>query len=746
MNMTTPQSSNFDKKLKRQIALALGAVALTTYLVLGSKINFLFFQHPAGKVTEKVLDDIKKHQEEFINQNYLYTEKNNYKHFEPIEVFVKLEKQYSSNSVLNLVVRDDTGKVTRNIFNDTRSKLSYISNADVYHISWYPKDTTYQGVLTLEVEATLSLFNQKFILDKSVYVSLDHADFKLPHAYTFLGMDSKAEIVARSILSVKGKAASKNDLVDWFDLYNNDAVVMPMAVTKTFDTDPTRQINIWDVGKLNENLALIKNFSSKKIKSAVWIQALEIDGAFRRQLGYMESIRSNAQQTNVSWISIRDNKRRQDIKKMFGELSSNNDISFIGFSKALFYKDFHNGLREEFENTFSNIIPLAPNAFEQWKQYQIIEYYRDILTENKKKKPIFFIFSGRELLENPQMMDMAFDVGADFVMLDIQTTLPQISKQLELIKKHTSFDKFHDKIVLSYQLDHNNAFSGSVSSLENWVHENLRLLSDEHVNSLRIQDFYRALFGNRGAYPAYQWMLMIGDLISKWKERQFVFPLQHRIIPDKTEISDHVTLNIEFFNRSNEPIKNYHIELLPVAKVSNMTTIIKLPTIKAREVIRTNITLSNVEFDRGALKRRTHFIGLVSQYDTKGFNKLKQVHMLPFIDTSVTTDIDVIENTAMSDIPDMSEAVFEEESVELEPIEDVVSNTNEVKKPEPVATPSTPKPAPKKEEPKKEEETKNPATKAPAKASSKKEKVEEEKPDPKAKKKPAPKNPAKEKK
>ncbi|MGL4388448.1 MAG: hypothetical protein ACRCTJ_03545 [Brevinema sp.] len=635
------QKSKISKKriLPLHLFLAFAGIGFMTFFLLGSRINFLFFKAQEDQISAKVIDNISKNQYNSVDKDILYTEKIHYYPYEPIEIFVKLNQESSSNMGLVLVVLDDKGNPTKNIFNEDCVLLSFSTNHQLYHLVWYPKNTSYHGVLKFEVRASSSLFEQKSLLKKSIYVSLDQGAYSLPHSYTFLGMDSKEADATRRILSIKGKEATKSDLVNWFSLYNNDAVVMPVGITKTFDFDPNKPFPIWDIDKLNENLALAKSFSSYKIKSAVWIQALEIDGAFKPELEYTESIRSNIEYTNSSWISISDQKRKNHLKKILEDLSLNKDIFFIGFTKALFYQNFHNDLQKKFDQLFPSLLPVDRRSFEQWKQYQIVQYFREILLNNKKDKPIFFIFEGKELLVNPQILDMAFSVGADFIMLDLDVPLEFLSTELKLIKKNTSFEKFHDKIVLSYQINHNNSFSKNISSLENWVSENLKLLADEHINSLRIQDFYRALFGNRGAYPAYQWMLMIGDLISKWKEKQFIFPVEHSIVADKKTISDHISLNVELYNRSSDTIKDYQMELLSLVSVPNINILIKLPIINSKEILRTNITLSNVKFERGALKKKTHFLGLLTKYSSKEFQNLQQVHMISFIDPDVTENV-----------------------------------------------------------------------------------------------------------
>ncbi|MGL4561722.1 MAG: hypothetical protein ACRCV0_05505 [Brevinema sp.] len=626
------------KKLLEHILLSIISVVLVAALFFRQEIKIFFAQHKKQHFSSELIQEI-CHQQKQNNTSVLFTQKKIYHPYEPIEIFVKLHNQKISASNLNLIltVSDDNDQITKDIFDHEQISLIFYEEYQLYHVVWYPKNTSYEGSLQLEISTTTNLFQDMSLLKKSIQIASPKSQFSIPEGYTFLGLDSKEAVVTRRILSTKGKEISKFDLTEWFSLYNNDAVVMPVAVTKTFDFDQNKELSIWDHPKVKENLGLAKMFSTQQKQIGAWIQALEIDGAFKSELGYVESIRTNLSYTNVSWISISEQKRKEDLKKMVENLSANNDISFIGFTKALFYFNFHQDLLPVFQKTFPTFSSNS-DSFDLWKQYQIASYFRDILKKNYKNKPIFFIFEGQELIDSPKMLEMAFAIGADFVMLDLESPLPLLSSQINMIKKNTAFNRFYEKIVLSYQINYNHLWGGSVSALENWVNENLKLLTTLHIKSLRIQDFYRALFGNRGPYPAYQWLLMIGDLISKWKEQENVFPIQHRIVTDKREISDDLTFYFEINNRSDHEIINYNVELLPLLSVSHTNLLFKLPLIKAREIIRTNISLSNLVFHQSILKKRTHFLGLSTEYSSKNRKSIKQVHMISVIDSQITQD------------------------------------------------------------------------------------------------------------
>ncbi|MGL4563378.1 MAG: hypothetical protein ACRCVW_05950 [Brevinema sp.] len=626
------------KKLLGHILLSIISVVLVAAFFFRQEIKIFFAQHKKQHFSSELIQEI-CHQQKQNNTSILFTQKKIYHPYEPIEIFVKLHNQKISASNLNLIltVSDVHDQITKDIFDHEQISLIFYEEYQLYHVVWYPKNTSYEGSLQLEISTITNLFRDISLLKKSIQIASPKSQFLLPEGYTFLGLDSKEAVVTRRILSTKGKETSKFDLTEWFSLYNNDAVVMPVAITKTFDFDQNNELSIWDHTKVKENLGLAKIFSTQQKQIGAWIQALEIDGTFKSELGYVESIRTNLSYTNVSWISISEQKRKEDLKKMVENLSANNDISFIGFTKALFYFNFHQDLLPVFQKTFPTFSSNS-ESFDLWKQYQIVSYFRDILKKNYKNKPIFFIFEDQELIDSPQMLEMAFAIGADFVMLDLESPLPLLSSQINMIKKNTAFNRFYEKIVLSYQINYNHLWGGSVSALENWVNENLKLLTTLHIKSLRIQDFYRALFGNRGPYPAYQWLLMIGDLISKWKEQENVFPIQHRIVIDKREISDDLTFYFEINNRSDHEIINYNVELLPLLSVSNTNLLFKLPTIKAREIIRTNISLSNLVFHQSILKKQTHFIGLSTEYSSKNRKSIKQVHMISVIDSQITQD------------------------------------------------------------------------------------------------------------
>lgn len=583
---------------------------------------------------EKITTQIQEDQYTFFVSDkisYNKYEKINFK----LGVVDKKTGMLTTNLIPIIKIYNEKNELLKNIFNQEMFTMIFNKELNVFEYELYLKDSPNDGVFIAKVSFETSIFNKFVEQEIPITIIAERSTYILPHSYAFLGLDSKEILSLKKILSTNGQETSFSEITKWFDLLNTDAIMMPSAVTKKFEKDNTA----WDMQKLKESKSLAKTFSQTGQDVALWIQALEMENLDNSKYNYTLSrnIGKSIQDRNI--ISLKDQKRKEELQLIFEDHMKDNNIDYVGFSKV-FFEQYHEELFQEFPQTFNESIPNISEAFNIWKEYQAVAYFRELINSTDKKKPVFFIFTGEELSSNPRFLDMAFATGIDFVFLDLSVSIKNLPTQFDMINKDNVLDKYKDRIVLSYCLNYNNLVSGQSSAVDNWVSYNLSLYNDYGVNTIRIKDFYRAMFGNRGSYLAYEWMLSVGDLIGQWKQNKNIYPLEQSYITSNTEVSDVIELTIELQNVSSQSISNISVDFLPLIDI-NKKYILSISELLEGEIYRTNITISNIQFKQSLLKKRARFIGIKSSFKQKQLenNKIQErIHLISFIDPNVEND------------------------------------------------------------------------------------------------------------
>ena len=583
---------------------------------------------------EKITSQMEEEQYTFFvsdKVSYNKYEKMNFK----LGVVDKKRGVLTTNVTPIIKIYNKKNELLKNIFNQETFKMTFNEELNVFEYELYLKDVLYEGALIAKVSFETSPFTQVITQEISITVVTENATFFLPKSYAFLGVDSKEILSLRKILSTNGQETSFSEITKWFDLLNTDAIMMPSAITKKFEEDNV----VWDMKKLKESKSLAKTFSQTGQDVALWIQALEMESLDNSKYKYTlsKNIGKNIQDRSV--ISLSDQKRKEELQLIFEDHMKDQNVDFVGFSRV-FFNNYHEELFQEFSHSFNEFVPNISEAFGIWKEYQAVAYFRELIHSTDKKKPIFLIFTGEELSSNPRFLDMAFATEVDFVFLDLSVSIKNLATQFDMINKNNVLDKYKDRIILSYCLNYNNLVSGQSSALDNWVNYNLSLYNDYGVNTIRIKDFYRAMFGNRGSYLAYEWMLAVGDLVGKWKQSKSAYPLEQKYITSTVEISDTIELTIEFQNISSQSISNISVDLLPLVD-TDKKNILAISELLEGEIYRTNMIISNIQFKQSLLKKRARFMGIKSSFRQKQLenNKIQErIHMISFIDPNVEKD------------------------------------------------------------------------------------------------------------
>lgn len=568
----------------------------------------------------------------------LKTDKKTYIPYEPITIsFLIVDKQTQkliTNIVPKVTVFNSNNVIMKNIVQSISQSLAFSTQDNVFQTTVLLDDTDYMGELSIEMTLDQKNYNQE--ISRKVYVDIQkpQALFKLPKKYVFLGLESKEAIASRSILSTEGKETGTVGLVPWFKILNNDAIVMPSSISKTFSYGNN---DVWDKQKFQESKTLSKQFSQQGFDVALWIQALKLDGLDIEKYQYQYSVPQEGNTNETVIVSIQENKRKMELISVLKDHMDDSSIEYVGL-KDVFFQNYHTELYNSFLTQYPMSISqeLRNKAFEKWKQYAIVEYYKNIFSSLKQSKALFMIFSAEEISLYPDFIQMAFATGVDFIFVDLDAPIKDLDMQLQLVSK-SLLEKYPSQVILSYCLNYNNLVSGQSSPINNWIEQNLRLFQQQNSDAIYIKDFYRAMFGNRGSYPAYEWLLSIGELISSWKQSKRIYPIEQFYTVDTVFVNSNVTLNISLKNISTDIISNISIDLLPVTE-NDRLNLVKYEILNPGEIIRTNMSFTNLQFKQSILQKRIRFIALESSFSV-ATNTNKQVDLISFIDPKIEKDI-----------------------------------------------------------------------------------------------------------
>ncbi|SFB67830.1 hypothetical protein SAMN02745150_00112 [Brevinema andersonii] len=586
-----------------------------------------------------------------------------------------------------VVVQDENGNLLPDIFGRTKIPLLFSQQDHYFSVKLMLNNPEYIGDLVIKAVIEMPAFDAPSEKILHTKIILPSPNSMLSNTFTFLTLDSKETINERSILSVSGRETSINHLYEWFSMMNIDAVLMPSAISKTFIS---QNVSVpWDIEKLQESLRLAKDFSRRGKDVAFWVQALEVEGIELERLGYMESQQKIEYQksnfSELSVISLSDRKRFFDLYFILSNHIAESSVNYVGLSKIFFGDSYHEELKPIFLKDFPGLANhhIFDHAFGIWKKYTAVSYFRDLikkLKSQKSQKKIFMMLDSADLLAYPSMLLMMFATGIDFVMLDIDLPIHQIDNFYKMLESNTLFKIFLPYIVISYRIDYNNFVEGDISAPENWINQNLRSLDEYNINSLRINDLYRSMFGNRGVYTAYEWMLSAASLVDQWKSQREKTALLVNILPNTRWVTNSVVFNVQLQNNTNKIISNIIINLLPLLDLERLFEI-RIPELKIKETFRTNFILDNVNFKSSVVQKQTRFIGFHIEYQLfKEARKMQNIQLLSFLDQS--SDKDLIYSAISAPILPVpeekntnSDTVIQKKSNDLE-----FSNVQEMKK------------------------------------------------------------------
>jgi hypothetical protein len=573
----------------------------------------------------------------------IYTRKATYFPYERILIYARIvgknDKTVPSDAVVEVEFYNE-GLPLYDIQGRASIKLVYNSVQQAWVGIWYPKDTSMKGNVLMKAKGYLNIPRPPLESFNKFYIEEKTPSFSIQKGLSVIGIDTIDLISPRSILSPEGKVVDWNEIPRWVDFVSADGIFMLGGVTATYD-ERTSLDSPWMNEKVSECLSLADKIKQRGGKFGVWIKALKLEGSYLESVGYMPSwyLLNNKQNKSDSIVSLNDPNRKKQLTSLFSSFMNNGSVSYVGLSHMfnsqnydielfdLFVKEFHiavpaswDSMQEVYKFKYF-VDKMAAGGFAEnfwhWKNYVVADYIKDIVNKSGHTKPVFYYAYVDEIMENPEIIQVLFNSGVDFIVLNFNVNFRDIAATLDKLRNISDITQYFNRILISYEINFSNLdlMGFEISAIENYISANLQIAKYGskymNVQGLFINDLFKAMSGNRGTYSPSEWMLGVGKAIYEFKLLNQNSPLRiDSFLKYDAANSNKIVLDFRIANISTTTIYNIYIHLLPVLSIENIQdknqNISSLAPGK-EATIKIPITVKN---DESQLKKKKQFIGI----------------------------------------------------------------------------------------------------------------------------------------
>lgn len=573
---------------------------------------------------------------------YVATDKYVYSKFEKIKVIAQIYEKGNTNVLSNSVIEVEffnNGQKIRSLSRAEKTRLFYNPEQKAWVGYWYPENSDITG--NFEITASGFLDNPESpVREKtSFYITEITPKFKLKKGIAFIGIDSLERISKRNILSADRNEVDWNGIPEWLNFVSADGILMLGGVTKTFDENISME-SPWDNDKVNESMVLADRIKQRGKNFGVWINALKVEGIYAKKMGYKTALthKDDKYAEEPSVISLLDDNRKKNIARLFTTYMENDNISYVGIADIFLEPDqgmelMDNFIQElqidvpdnwssmDFDGKYRYFSDKIRNRdlfsqFVTWKQYHISQYLKDIIRSVPHNKPVYYFVDYAEAMANPDLISIVLNSGVDFIVMNFNMPYGKILENMENLSQVSKISGFFNRVIISYYIDYDNTdMAGSeVSAIENYVYANLQLTkygSDTlNANGIMINDLYKAMFGKRGPYSPYEWMLGIGETIYEFKKINKYIPLDiNSHAPQNVTYGEAFRLRFNIINTSPKAVENFKIDFLPSFPGKPIQKNTTISTIPAGKEIELNVDMLT-ETNQSQFVRKKSYVGL----------------------------------------------------------------------------------------------------------------------------------------
>lgn len=619
----------------------------------------------------------------------VFSTEESYHPYEKVQISAKLMEKdglaVPESAVIELKFYDEDGNLLQNIRGENKQEMVYNALQTAWTGYWYPADPSYSGVVRVTATAHPDTPTEELIAVDTFALLSKPAEFSVEKGLCILGIDSKERISLRSILSTDNQEDDWNSLPDWVSEMSADGLFMLGGITKTFDENVSLD-SPWDKDKISESQSMAEKIRGVGGEFGVWIQMLELEGTYLEKMGYEPSYLYSASGYTASEniVSLLDENRIKQLKRVFRTFMNDGSVSYVGFSSLFEDEDQHFELLGRFAEECQVAVPLGwsdmsfeeqydemgwqllDNSFREefylWKSYAISEYLSEIIEEVGHEKPVFYYTTQDELENVPNLLDVLFNSGVDFAVLNLSFDYENLETALEEIRANDGITRFADRIVVSYEIDYESASVEGYeqSAIENYVQANLALAKglseDFNAQGIFINDIYEAMTGKRGPYVSYEWMLGIARTVFEYQKMNGNFPVEVQASLSLQQNEDEtfdVLFKIE--NVGTKDLQNLKLSFLPVRDAETNTVYFE----EIDELLAGEVTYLNMpvwfETARTQLVGKKYFIGYELSWKTPSSELYDHSSLMNFISVA-EDDMELFSSPLEDETVELTEA------------------------------------------------------------------------------------------
>lgn len=435
--------------------------------------------------------------------------------------------------------------------------VTTIGGKDSIDFTYTPEDRLWKGKFPVPWAAPEGIYSVKVFDDKK-QLSWDEVfliktripSIKFSTPLKIVNLESTKKLGSYKIKSPSGKISDYTAIFDWIKYIGGNTLWYLAGQTASYKKGDLDEDSPW----LKSNLNTLKIFAQKTRKNNInfgaWVSCFRYFGKSSLKPDWYDYsykyMRSQDELQKTKGISILNNRRIEDIKKLLKEINSIDEINFIGLD---YIRPAGGGLElvDEFVEIMEVEVPPGWNEFSKkqrmkwlgkivtrtkdrklpvidkwnwWRAHQMSKIIYDLKQSVGLKKPLWaFVLSWELGHQHGQDPIMFQDAGVDLIAIMMyETDSPRYKYILKEWEEY--LEGFNINIAIGNQIDwplhQYSVYPAGPSKYYGRIEKGIDSLNKSgNVKGVFINDFARAMWGRKGPYTSKEWMLAGGKGFSK---------------------------------------------------------------------------------------------------------------------------------------------------------------------------------------------------------------------------------------
>lgn len=530
---------------------------------------------------------------------FLETEKSNHLHYDFVDISARTRnrrfKEEFKRKILYALVYKGTSPVPT-IGKKWSVKLKYNGKDDSWQGKWPVPWNAPEGEYRVKIWLSPKLKKKVRLRECRFFISRREPR-ELTPGLCVMTMENMRPLKTMRVKGPNGETGDWRKLLDWVEFSGANTFWYMAGQTSAYQERLSEDFP-WNLGNLDHIDDLAKEAKKRNIDFGYWVQCYLTLGPpkYRPNYEYGWDYKNNPRGCILTrGISIRDNKRIEDIVRFIKRLNNIEGIDYVGldYIRAAgsgfelvdeFVKEMEVELPEKWEEfsqrermdwlgriverTQGRDIPLI-DQWNWWRARQVAIILKRIKEEAGLNKPLWMFNLGWERgWQHGQDAVMMNDAGADIIAVMLyESDLEQLDRFVE--DWHNYLKKGDANLIVGDDYDWPlHQYTMNPAGPEDFYQRTLKAMKniygDGPVSGLFTHDLARALWGRRGPYPSQEWIVAGASCFSRLREEWKIIPIHSEIeIPKRVPFDTEFTANVAVKNCSLSNVKKIGISILP---------------------------------------------------------------------------------------------------------------------------------------------------------------------------------------